>query len=74
MNKENIKIKHLESRPADVPRLWVHAAKFYALTDFKAQYSLDEGLSETIDYYKNLSQGKNLLREIDEKNWVGKNQ
>lgn len=72
MNKENIKIKYLESRPADVSRLLVNAAKFYALTDFKAQYSLDKGLSETIDYYKNLSQEKNLLSEIDEKNWVGK--
>ncbi len=64
-----IAISYLEDRPADVPRLWVNASKFNKLTNFKASYTFDQGLVETIDYYKMLSLGKDLVGEIAIKNW-----
>jgi UDP-glucose 4-epimerase len=39
MGKKELGIKFLPDRPADVPRLWVKADKFYMLTGFTAQYS-----------------------------------
>jgi len=64
-----LKIKYIESRPADVPRLWVNPDKFNKLTDFKPLVSFEDGLIETIDYYKNLSKERNLYSQIVEKNW-----
>jgi len=64
-----IKIKYIESRPADVPRLWVDPRKFNQLTNFKPLISFENGLIETINYYKNLSEKKNLFSQIVEKNW-----
>jgi UDP-glucose 4-epimerase len=65
----NIKIEFLEDRPADVPRLWVNPSKFKKLTNFKSEYSFEQGLIETIRYYKELSTGKNLVNEIAVRNW-----
>jgi UDP-glucose 4-epimerase len=59
----------MEDRPADVPRLWVNPAKFLSITNFKSAYSFEKGLIETINYYKEISQGKNLISEIAVKNW-----
>lgn len=67
--KLDIKIDYLEDRPADVPRLWVNPAKFKKITGFTSSYSFEEGLIETINYYKALSSGKNLVSEIAVKNW-----
>ncbi len=67
--KKEIGINYIESRPADVPRLWVDAGKFYEITGFKLRYSLEEGLVETIDYYKELMKEKNLVSELKLKNW-----
>ena len=72
MNKTNLGINFLESRPADVPRLWVDASNFYELTDFKPEYSFDVGLQETIEYYDNLSISNNLLEKIVIRNWEKK--
>jgi UDP-glucose 4-epimerase len=70
MNKQNeLQIKYMESRPADVPRLWVNAEKFKGVTNFKSNYNFEEGLIETINYYKNLMQTKNLIEEMKIKNW-----
>lgn len=69
MNKTDLGINFLESRPADVPRLWVDASDFYELTDYKPEYSFDDGLKETIEYYDNLSKDNNLLERIIIKNW-----
>ena len=66
---EKIKIKYIESRPADVPRLWVNPSKFNQLTNFKPSISFEDGLIETINYYKNLSKRRNLFSQIVEKNW-----
>jgi UDP-glucose 4-epimerase len=65
----DLKINYMEDRPADVPRLWVNPSKFREITGFKASYSFDEGLKETIAFYKELAKGKNLVSEIAVKNW-----
>lgn len=67
--KSELKINYLEDRPADVPRLWVNPSKFRGITGFKASYSFEQGLKETIDYYKQLSAGRDLVSEIAVKNW-----
>lgn len=69
MGKEALGIEYMESRVADVPRLWVNADKFYALTGFQPKYSFEEGLKITIEYFKNLQQHKNLMAQIKIKNW-----
>jgi UDP-glucose 4-epimerase len=67
--KSELKINYLEDRPADVPRLWVNPSKFRKITNFKSAYTFEQGLTETINYYKQLSIGKNLISEIAVKNW-----
>lgn len=67
--KSDLKINYMEDRPADVPRLWVNPAKFKKITGFNASYSFDQGLEETINYYKEISKGKNLISEIAVQNW-----
>lgn len=67
--KSELRINYMEDRPADVPRLWVNPAKFNSITNFKSAYSFEEGLIDTINYYKELSKGKNLISEIAVKNW-----
>jgi UDP-glucose 4-epimerase len=69
LNKQDIGIQYIEARPADVPRLWVDASKFYQLTRFQSNFSFEEGLKETITYYTRLSQGKDLSTQIIMKNW-----
>lgn len=64
-----IGIDYLEDRPADVPRLWVNPSKFRKITGFKSSFTFEQGLIETIDYYKKISAGKNLASEIAVKNW-----
>lgn len=67
---EIVKINYLESRPADVSRLWVNSDKFKKRTNFKANYTFEEGLKETIEYFKALKDQKDLLKEIKIKNWI----
>lgn len=69
MGKEKLGINFHPSRPADVPRLWVDPSKFQRLTGFKSSISMDEGLQETIEYYRNLSSGENLVNAVPLINW-----
>lgn len=69
IGRKKLKVVKMRSRPADVPRLWVNADKFYRLTDFQPSFSLDKGLKETIKYYLDLSKKSNLLSKINIKNW-----
>jgi len=69
MGKKDLGIKFLPDRPADVPRLWVNNAKFKGMVGFKSQYSFQDGLTETVNFYKKLSEKKNLLSEVKETNW-----
>lgn len=69
MDKPSLGIHFLPDRPADVPRLWVNAEKFKKITNFKASWSFEKGLAETIAYYVEKIKKKNLLIEIKIKNW-----
>lgn len=70
MQKNNLGIEYLPGRPADVPRLWVKADKFFNITGFKAQYDLDSGLEETISFYRDKLRSPEVLSEIEEFNWI----
>ncbi len=63
------KIKYMEDRPAEVPRLWVNPSKFFTLTQFKPSVNFEDGLRETVQYFKALTNGRNLLDELVLKNW-----
>lgn len=65
-----IGLKFMPDRPADVPRLWVAPDRFTALTKFTPAYSFEEGLKETILFYKNKMVQKNMLEEIKINNWI----
>jgi UDP-glucose 4-epimerase len=67
--KDSMQIDFQPDRPADVPRLWVNPSKFQKITGFKASVSFEEGLLETIAYYKALMEHKDMLSEIVVKNW-----
>lgn len=69
MGKDKGFIDFYKSRPADVPRLWVNPSKFTELTNFKSSYDFDSGLIETIEYYKELKKGRELITEIALENW-----
>jgi len=63
-------IEYLDDRPADVPRLWVDNAKFNTITVFKSAVSFEQGLTETINYYKDLKKNHDLISEIKTLNWT----
>lgn len=63
-------IEYLDDRPADVPRLWVDNAKFKTITGFKSAVSFEQGLTETINYYKDLKKNHDLISEIKTLNWT----
>jgi UDP-glucose 4-epimerase len=65
-----IGVKFMPDRPADVPRLWVAPHRFTELTKFNPAYSFEEGLKETILFYKNKMVQKNMLEEIKINNWI----
>ena len=69
MGKHELGINYIEARPADVPRLWVDAGKFYRLTRFQPAGSFEEGLRATIQYYTSLCQGRDLSAQMIVKNW-----
>jgi UDP-glucose 4-epimerase len=69
MDKQDLGLEYLPDRPADVPRLWVKADRFYEASNFNAIYSFDDGLKETIQYYIDLSSKKDLIKDIKINNW-----
>jgi UDP-glucose 4-epimerase len=70
--KRELGIEYIAARPADVPRLWVNAEKFYRLTGFVPKFIFADGLLQTIVYYKKLAEMKNLLADIQTRNWEKK--
>jgi UDP-glucose 4-epimerase len=70
--KRELGIEYIAARPADVPRLWVNADKFYRLTKFVPEFTFADGMLETIVYYKKLAETKNLLADIQTRNWEKK--
>jgi UDP-glucose 4-epimerase len=70
MQREELGIQFLPSRPADVPQLWVDAAKFYKLTKFKPAYTFQDGLAYTVAYYQEKLLQKDLISQIENFNWI----
>jgi UDP-glucose 4-epimerase len=64
LGKTDLGINYLPDRPADVPRLWVDSSNFHTTTGFNAAYSFGEGLKETIGYYIEKMQNKNLIDDV----------
>lgn len=69
MKKSSVNIQYHSSRPADVPRLWVDASKFYHKTNFCSTYSFENGLKETISYYLDLQRQGTEFESIQLNNW-----
>ena len=69
MGKESLGIKYLDPRPGDLPRLWVDTGKLLRLTGLKPTIMFEEGLKQTITFYRELAKDKNLVTVVREKNW-----
>ncbi|MBK21619.1 MAG: 3-beta hydroxysteroid dehydrogenase [Flavobacteriales bacterium] len=69
LNLEKISVNYLPDRPADVPRLWVDNKKIKEVLSLEDLKSFDEGLKETIEYYKELMKEKNLIGDLQLINW-----
>lgn len=70
MNKDkDIKIRYIEGRPADVPRLWVDNSKFKSIMDYSRPVTLSDGLRETIMYFREIFKNGSVDLNIPEKNW-----
>lgn len=70
MDRTALGINFMADRPADVPRLWVQADEFKKLTGFKPNYTFDNGLQETIDYYRRKVEQQTILKSVQEINWL----
>jgi UDP-glucose 4-epimerase len=64
-----LKIDYDAPRPADVPRLLVNFEKLKKVYNLKLNYNFKQGLTETIQFYKDLMKEKNLVDEMPLKNW-----
>jgi len=70
--RKELGIEYIDARPADVPRLWVNAEKFYRISGFVPKFTFESGLLETIEHFKKLTERKNLLLDIQIRNWEQK--
>lgn len=50
--KENLEIEYNSSKPTTIPFRMVDTTKAQQLLGFKPQYSLEEGMKETVEWYK----------------------
>lgn len=67
--ESNVKIRFLDDRPADVPRLWVDSSAIRKIIDIKNEVGFEVGLKETIKYYQEKNSVNNLLNQIELINW-----
>jgi UDP-glucose 4-epimerase len=66
---DGIYLDYLPDRPADVPRLWVDNSKVKEVVFLDELMSFDEGLDETIEFYKKLKKERDLLVDLEIINW-----
>lgn len=63
-------IDYIKSRPGDVLRLYADASAFFKMTGWKSNISFNEGLQNTIKWFRSMPQGiKSLLKEEKGINW-----
>jgi UDP-glucose 4-epimerase len=75
MPEYNVQIDYHADRPADVPRLWVDNTRLKTLLKLDDLMNFDDGLRQTIVYYRSLGDPKQLLHRMTIENWhsVAKN-
>ena len=69
MSDHRVQIDYLDDRPADVPRLWVDNAKLKSLVSLQRLKEFDEGLQETVEFYRGLGKPSELLSSVALRNW-----
>lgn len=69
MPGHDVKIKYMDDRPADVPRLWVDNSRLKSLLPLNGLKDFDSGLAETIAFYQQLGAPAELLAAMAIKNW-----
>lgn len=70
ISNDSVEIKYEKNRPGDVLRLFADSKTFNNLTNWEADYSFDNGLHKTIDWFNMFY--KNSINYIDEEtglNW-----
>jgi len=67
--EKQIPIKYMEDRPADVPRLWVDASKIRNRVNIENECDFENGILESINYYKELNKISKLSEKIKLINW-----
>ncbi len=69
-NRPELTPIHDNSRPADIPRLWVNVSKLRSLVDFQPKVTLVEGLASTMSYFREvLARDPDSLDMIAVRNW-----
>ena len=69
LNIDSLSLDYLPDRPADVPRLWVDNTKIKEIVQLEGLKSFEQGLEDTIDYYRELMKGKDLIQDLEVINW-----
>lgn len=67
--EKEIPIKYMEDRPADVPRLWVDASKIRKTVSIDNERDFEQGILESVNYYKELNKTTKLSEKIKLINW-----
>jgi UDP-glucose 4-epimerase len=70
--EKKLEIKYMEDRPADVPRLWVDASKIRNTINIENERDFEEGILETIEYYRQINKKSKLSDKIKLINWQKK--
>ena len=70
VNNSDCKVTFTPGRPGDVLRLYADSTKFAEICGWQPQVSLDEGLANTIDFFRNHPIGlKGLIESEAGRNW-----
>jgi UDP-glucose 4-epimerase len=65
----NPKVDQLPPRLADVPRLWVNNSKLASLMDISSEISFEQGVENTIAFYRKLWNENQIKQEVPVQNW-----
>ena len=71
MGREELGIRYLPERPADVPRLWVDGSKIRQIVPLDNLVAFSDGLRRTVAFYRGLQSERDLVSEVSDVNWLG---
>lgn len=67
---KTVYVRHTEARPGDVSRLLADASRFMTLTGWLPQVDFDDGLSRTVEWFRNHPDGvESLAQDAPDCNW-----